>query len=68
MTHNLNPIDAFEIDVLDHTGDIDLAQRVGDAARHAVTTAAEAITQVLGINVDPASLAATMLDPNPSDD
>jgi hypothetical protein len=59
-------IDQFELDVLDHTGDLDLAEKFGEAARWAVITAAEAFAAIIGVPVevlDLEVLARGMLGP-----
>lgn len=53
-------IDAFELEVFDHTGDIDLATQVGECTRRAVQTACDALAQVVGL--PPEAFVAGVLD------
>lgn len=46
----MREIDRFEMDVFEHTGDIDLAQRVGEATREAVVQACETLAEVTGLS------------------
>ncbi len=60
----MNPIDEFELDVLDHSGDLELAENVGETARWAVATAVEALAATIGVPVeaiDVDALTHTML-------
>lgn len=45
----MGPIDEFELDVLERTGDVALAEQVGDTVRSIVASAAEDFSAVLGI-------------------
>ena len=46
----MSPIDEFELDVLEHTGDVELAELVGDTVRRIVVETAESIAVVLGVD------------------
>ena len=49
---NIDPISEFELDVLAHTGDLDLATQIGDITRYALDRASEAFAELLGVPVD----------------
>ncbi|MBU8819548.1 hypothetical protein KL864_27050 [Mycolicibacterium goodii] len=45
----MGPIDEFELDILDHTGDLDLAQEVGTIVRDLVAQTAENFAIIMGV-------------------
>ena len=49
---SLDPVSEFELDILDHTGDINLATQVGEVTRWALNSAAEALTEILGLPIE----------------
>lgn len=49
---DIDPVSAYELDMLARTGDLDLATQVGDITRWALNSASEAFSELLGIPVD----------------
>ena len=46
--------DGYELDVLEASGDLELAQQVGDVTRKCVDVATAAVVDIIGAGADPA--------------